>query len=120
VLDQVVDFRTHPPHPEIIVEGYDVFGLEMDTIHFDESDKDWMGSGYAVEEGGRKSWSSDKVLLWTALYWDSCRTSCIQIPKKTKQIWYQRKLLRELTRENYWGLNNAQITFITLRVHKTR
>ena len=39
VLDQVVDFRTHPPHPEIIVEGYDVFGLEMDTIHFDESDK---------------------------------------------------------------------------------
>ena len=27
--------------------------------------------------------------------------SCIQIPKKTKQIWYQRKLLRELTRENY-------------------
>ena len=40
VLDQVVDFRTHPPHPEIIVEGYDVFGLEMDTIHFDESDKD--------------------------------------------------------------------------------
>ena len=62
---------------------------------------EWDLATLNIEEGGRKSWSSDKVLLWTALYWDSCRTSCIQIPKKTKQIWYQRKLLRELTRENY-------------------
>ena len=60
-----------------IGEGYD---------DIDDGDGNRMGSSDAAMVRSRKPWSSDSVLLWAALCWDSCRTSCIHIPKKTKQI----------------------------------
>ena len=57
-----------------------------------------------------KPWSSDAVLLWAALCWDGCRTSCIHIPKENEAYMvseksiertvHQRKLLRSQQRPN--------------------
>jgi len=50
-VGQVDDFSTHPPRPEIIIDGYVLFRWERwrfireyDVI--DKSDGNWMGSGY--------------------------------------------------------------------------